>query len=310
MLRASSSLPPPPLLCFIILPRPSLGGMLLRQRGSSRLAPLFQTANCQLRRHLHALYALSCVACSGRSEARPSCVRANANRRRGPCVFVPFGHLERMCVNVARLRAGFHMAARIGGRTSGEVVAEFAKILAARYGWSYLAIIDQGPEFTDSAFQAMLGECGVIGHIIDAWDPLQAGRTERASQAVKQILEEVIEGPRILATEEFDMALSAAVELRNRCMNRLGFSAHQRVGVRQLPEAARVAHERRPDRPGADRDGPRRKIRAEQRGAPGGAARAVRAGRDQGSGLGGKGVATHAAQGDPLRRRRGRRAAG
>eukprot|EP00959_Pyramimonas_sp_CCMP1952_P404304 8471990-Pyramimonas_sp.AAC.1 len=60
---------------------------------------------------------------------------------------------------------------------------------------------------------------------------------ERAGQVVKQILEKVIEDHGILTTEEFDMALAAMVESRNRCVTRSGFSPRQLVvgSSRRLP---------------------------------------------------------------------------
>ena len=74
-----------------------------------------------------------------------------------------------------------------------------------------------------------MGENGRLQHYIDSQSRWQQGRTERAGDSLKEDLRDVMEACAIVTEEEFDLALTTAIDARNRYVNRSGFSAHQRV---------------------------------------------------------------------------------
>ena len=91
-----------------------------------------------------------------------------------------------------------------------------------------LVVTDQGPEFTKD-FAKYLGKHACVQHFIDSQSPWQQGRTEKAGDSLKEDLRDTITEAGIVTEEEFDLALTASLDARNRYQNRSGFSAHQRV---------------------------------------------------------------------------------
>ena len=64
---------------------------------------------------------------------------------------------------------------------------------------------------------------------IDSQSPWQQGRIERAGGSLKEDFRDVIEDCAIVTEEDFEIALTQALDARNRYNNLSGFSAHQRV---------------------------------------------------------------------------------
>ena len=55
-----------------------------------------------------------------------------------------------------------------------------------------MLVVDQGPEFTGTAFREFWMEHGVLVHFTDSRSPWQNGSTERAGGIFKEILEKVV----------------------------------------------------------------------------------------------------------------------
>ena len=121
------------------------------------------------------------------------------------------------------------MACTMPDQTSKSTREAFASIWIKHYGWPELLVTDQGPEFIGHEFTQYVGENGCIQHYIDSQSQWQQGRTERAGDSLKEDLRDVMEACAIVTEDEFDLALTTAIDARNRYVNRSGFSAHQRV---------------------------------------------------------------------------------
>ena len=121
------------------------------------------------------------------------------------------------------------MACTVPDKTSKSAKEGFSIVWVKHYGWPELLVSDQGPEFVGSEFVTYVGENGCLHHFIDSQSPWQQGRTERAGGSLKEDLRDVIEDCAIVTEEDFEVALSQALDARNRYCNRSGFSAHQRV---------------------------------------------------------------------------------
>eukprot|EP00973_Karenia_brevis_P024508 3380380-Karenia_brevis.AAC.1 len=92
-----------------------------------------------------------------------------------------------------------------------------------------LLITDQGGEFAGSEFTTYIAEHAGLQHFIAAQSPWQRGRTERAGESLKEELRYAVHECGIVMEAELEIALSSAVNARNRYPNRSGYSAHQRV---------------------------------------------------------------------------------
>ena len=121
------------------------------------------------------------------------------------------------------------MVAAIPDKTAESARDAFAKYRVRYFGLPELLVSDQGTEFTEAVFGNYVGEGGTLLHFIDSQSPWQNGRTERAGGSFKEDLRDVITGCAITTTEEFELAVTHALDARNRYVNRSGFSAHQRV---------------------------------------------------------------------------------
>ena len=121
------------------------------------------------------------------------------------------------------------MACTLPDKTSESVRNAFATLWIKHYQAPDLVVTDQGPEFTGHEFSNYVGEQACLHHFIDSQSPWQQGRTERAGGSLKEDLRDVIEECGIVTNKEFDLALTQALDARNRFSNRSGFSAHQRV---------------------------------------------------------------------------------
>ena len=121
------------------------------------------------------------------------------------------------------------MAGVLKDKTSESVRNAFAELWIKHYSWPELVITDQGPEFTGHEFSSYLPTGGTLHHVIDSQSPWQQGRTERAGGSLKKNLRDVIEEAAITLDNEFELALTSALDARNRFMDRSGFNAQQRV---------------------------------------------------------------------------------
>ena len=65
-------------------------------------------------------------------------------------------------------------------------------------------------------FTTYVGQNGCLQHPIDSQSPWQQGRTERAGGSLKEDLRDVIEECGIVTDKEFNLALSQALDARNR----------------------------------------------------------------------------------------------
>ncbi len=188
-------------------------------------------------RHLirWAVKEMRCPVCEGRVRpaARrpgtlPRCLRFNQVIGIDLVEF-PDNHYDKILCNIVCWGTGYQMACVMPDKTSKTTRDAFANLWIKHYSWPELIVTDQGPEFTGHEFSSYVGEHGTLQHFIDSQSPWQQGRTERAGDSLKGNLRAVIEECAIVTDAEFDLALSAAVDARNRYVNRSGFSAHQRV---------------------------------------------------------------------------------
>ena len=113
--------------------------------------------------------------------------------------------------------------------TAKTVMKEFKIAWVKHYGWPEIIVHDQGPEFMGNEFQNPAGAAGVLTMPIDSQSPRQNGKTERAGQSFKHQLWDLDEECHIEGETEFEAAVAECCVARNRCCNRSGFSAHQRV---------------------------------------------------------------------------------
>ena len=136
---------------------------------------------------------------------------------------------DKTLMNVICWGTGYQMACTMPDQISKSTREAFASVWIKQYGWPELLVTDQGPEFIGHEFTQYVGENGCIQHYIDSQSPWQQGRTERAGDSLKEDLRDVMEACAIVTEDEFDLALTTAIDARNRYVNRSGFSAHQRV---------------------------------------------------------------------------------
>ena len=121
------------------------------------------------------------------------------------------------------------MACLIPDKTSLTTRNAFASSWIKDYGWPELVVTDQGPEFVGREFSTYVGENGCLHHFIDSQSPWQQGRTERAGGSLKEDIRDVVEECAIVTDVDFEIALTQALDARNRYVDRSGFSAQQRV---------------------------------------------------------------------------------
>ena len=113
--------------------------------------------------------------------------------------------------------------------TAKTVMKEFKIVWVKHCGWPEIIAHDQGPEFMGSEFQNPAGAARVLTMPIDSQSPWQNRKTERAGQSFKHQLWDLDEECHIEGETEFEAAVAECCDARNRCCNRSGFSAHQRV---------------------------------------------------------------------------------
>ena len=92
-----------------------------------------------------------------------------------------------------------------------------------------LLVFDQGPGFIGHDFAAYIGENERLHHFIGSQSPWQQGRAERAGGRLKEDLRDTIEDCGVVTQPAFDLLFSHAVDVRNRYVNRSGFSTRQRA---------------------------------------------------------------------------------
>ena len=178
---------------------------------------------------------LRCPVCEGR--VRPTAKRPGAlprcmkfNQVVGTdLVHIPDGGFHKTLLNIICWGTGFQMAVTVPDQTSASARNAFATGWVKHYGWPELVVTDQGPEFVGHEFTTYIGEHGCLHHFIDSQSPWQQGRTERAGESLKEDLRDIIEECAIITEPDFEIALTQALDARNRYVNRSGYSAHQRV---------------------------------------------------------------------------------
>ena len=193
--------------------------------------------NAGVHRHLirWAVKELRCPVCEGR--VRPAAKRPGAlprclkfNQVIGADLFeFPDSGFDKIVLNVICWGTGYQQACVLTDKRSETVRNAIASLWIKHYGWPHLMVTDQGPEFVGHEFATYVGENGCLQHYIDSQSPWQQGRTERAGDSLKEDIRDVLEQCAITLDAEFDLALTQAIDARNRYVNRSGFSAHQRV---------------------------------------------------------------------------------
>ena len=142
--------------------------------------------------------------------------------------FSDFG-FDKVFLNIICWGTGYQMCCACPDKTSENVTKAFASVWTKHYGMPELLITDQGTEFTGREFTTYVAQNSCLQHFIDSQSPWQQGRTERAGGSLKEDLRKVALECGIVTEAELDIALSMAVDARNRYPNRSGYSAHQRV---------------------------------------------------------------------------------
>ncbi|CAE7633607.1 unnamed protein product [Symbiodinium necroappetens] len=117
----------------------------------------------------------------------------------------------------------------LSNKTAGEVCRAFMASWVARYGAPRLVVADRGTEFTGSPFPEVLGENGIILHLISARAPWENARTERAGGWFKNKLETVVDETSAINEGDFQIAIAETVAAHNQHYDRSGFSPNQRV---------------------------------------------------------------------------------
>ena len=79
----------------------------------------------------------------------------------------------------------------------------------------------------EEEFTTYIAQNAGLQHFIDSQSPWQQGRTERAGGSLKEDLRNVVRECGIVTESELDIAVSMAIDARNRYPNRSGYSAHQ-----------------------------------------------------------------------------------
>ena len=150
-----------------------------------------------------------------RPAALPRCMRFN---QVVGCDLIEFDALgfKKDILNVCCWGTGYQMACTVPDETSKSAKEGFSIVWVKHYGWPELLVSDQGPEFVGSEFVTYVGENGCLHHFIDSQSPWQQGRTERAGGSLKEDLRDVIEDCAIITEEDFEVALTQALDARNR----------------------------------------------------------------------------------------------
>ena len=131
-------------------------------------------------------------------------------------------------LNIVCWGSGLQIVEPLPSKNSMTVRKAFANTWVKHCGWPGILVVDQGREFFGD-FRDYIGDQGVVIHYIDRDAPWQNGRTERAGGLFKDQLAIVIEELSIYSKDEFEIAVAAVCDSRNRFLNRSGFSPHQRV---------------------------------------------------------------------------------
>ena len=117
----------------------------------------------------------------------------------------------------------------LDNKTASEVTRAFMSSWVARYGAPRLVVADRGSEFTGSPFPEVLGENGILLHLISVRAPWENARTERAGGWFKSKLETVIDETSALNENDFQIAVAETVAAHNQHYDRSGFTPNQRV---------------------------------------------------------------------------------
>ena len=190
-----------------------------------------------MKRHLvrWAVKELRCPVCEARVKpaakrpgALPRCLKFNQVVGIDLVEFQDVG-LDKILANMVCWGTGYQMACLIPDKTSLTTRNAFASSWIKHYGWPELVVTDQGPEFVGHEFSTYVGENGCLHHFIDSQSPWQQGRTERAGGSLKEDIRDVVEECAIVTDVDFEIALTQALDARNRYVDRSGFSAQQRV---------------------------------------------------------------------------------
>ena len=190
-----------------------------------------------MKRHLvrWAVKELRCPVCEARVKpaakrpgALPRCLKFNQVVGIDLVEFQDVG-LDKILANMVCWGTGYQMACIIPDKTSLTTRNAFASSWIKHYGWPELVVTDQGPEFVGHEFSTYVGENGCLHHFIDSQSPWQQGRTERAGGSLKEDIRDVVEECAIVTDVDFEIALTQALDARNRYVDRSGFSAQQRV---------------------------------------------------------------------------------
>ena len=142
--------------------------------------------------------------------------------------FDEFGY-KTIVLNMICWGTGYQQACRVPDKSSASVRDAFAMHWTKHYMIPELVVTDQGTEFTGREFTSYLANHQCLQHLIDSQSPWQQGRTERAGGSLKEDLRKICQECGLVTEDEFDIALSEAVSVRNSFQNRSGFSAQQRV---------------------------------------------------------------------------------
>jgi transposase InsO family protein len=153
-----------------------------------------------------------------RPGALPRCLRFNQVVGMDLVEFPDQGNTK-ILANMLCWGTGFQMACLMPNKTSVSARDAFANAWIKHYGWMELLVTDQGPEFVGREFSTYVAENGCLQHFIDSQSPWQQGRTERAGGSLKENLRDVFSECAIVTDKDFDLALTEAVNARNRYIN-------------------------------------------------------------------------------------------
>ena len=132
--------------------------------------------------------------------------------------FDEFG-IDFTAINIVCWGTGYQIMAVIPDKTAISARDAFAREWIKHYSWPELLVTDQGPEFTANEFTRYVASGATLHHFIDSQSPWQQGRTERAGGAVKDMLKDVVAETGIVTMSDLELALSHAVDSRNRYCN-------------------------------------------------------------------------------------------
>ena len=130
--------------------------------------------------------------------------------------------IQMTLLNVVCWGTGYQMMSVIPDKRSATVRDAFSKDWIRHYGWPELVVTDQGPEFIGHEFVDYVAEGACLQQFIDSKSPWQQGRTERSGDAIKDMLKKVATECGIVTQNELEIALTHALDSRNRYCNRSG----------------------------------------------------------------------------------------